>query len=151
VCHTSADIADHLFDALKHYQISGIQIAFFAAANATNNDKALQLRSDRVTLGPMTSRLRYTSHIFDLVCTAILFGVDVEALDDAQYDFSQSQDDSTSGMQAITSFETILKNGTEEQQHRTWQSKGPIGKLHNLVTHIKTTTSSPTSRPTMHV
>lgn len=135
--HTGSNIADHLFDVLKHYQISGSQIAFFAADNATNNDKALQLLSERVTLEPVTSRLRCAGHMFNLVCTAILFGVDVEALDDARHDFSQSQDDSTLGTQAVTSFESILSNGTEEQQHCAWQSKGPIGKLHNLVTHIK--------------
>ena len=39
--HTRANIADQLFDVLKDYQISGNQIAYFAADNATNNDKAL--------------------------------------------------------------------------------------------------------------
>ena len=81
--HTGSNIADHLFDVLKHYQISRSQIAFFAADNATNNNKALQLLSERVTLELVTSRLRCASYIFNLVCTAILFSVDVEALDDA--------------------------------------------------------------------
>jgi hypothetical protein len=153
--HTGENIADHLFDVLKDYQISGSQIAFFAADNATNHDRALQPLSERVTLDPVTSRLRCAGHIFNLVCNAILFGVDATALDDAQYDFSQPQevvdddgyhsqalqqqavDDSTSGTQAVTSFETILTQGSEEQQHRAWQRKGPVGKLHNLVTHIK--------------
>jgi hypothetical protein len=45
-------------------------------------------------------------------------------------------DDLTSGTQAVTSLETTLKCGSE-QQHHAWLSKGPIGKLHNLVTHIK--------------
>jgi hypothetical protein len=39
--HTGANIADQLFDVLNDYQISGSQIAFFTADNATNNDKAL--------------------------------------------------------------------------------------------------------------
>lgn len=142
--HTGANIADHLFDVLKDYQISGSQIAFFAADNATNNDKALQLLSERVTLDPVTSRLRCAGHIFNLVCTAILFGVDEDALEDAQYDFSrqhQQRDNSTSSTHTITSFETILAHGSEEQQHRAWQLKGPVGKLHNLVTHIKANNS----------
>lgn len=116
--HTGANIADQLFDVLKDYQISGSQIAFFAADNATNNDKALQHLAERVTLDPVESRLRCAGHIFNLVCTAILFGVDEHALDDAQYDFSQQHDDSTSGTQAVTSFETILEHGSEEEQHR---------------------------------
>lgn len=87
--HTGANIADQLFDVLKDYQISGSQIAYFAADNATNNDTALNQLSERVTLDPIISRLRCAGHIFNLVCTAILFGVDEEALKDAQYDFSQ--------------------------------------------------------------
>jgi hypothetical protein len=87
--HTGENIVDHLFDVLKDYQISGSQIAFFAADNATNNDKALKLLSDRVTLNLVTSRIRCASYIFNLVYSAILFGVNAEALEDAQYDFSQ--------------------------------------------------------------
>lgn len=104
--HTSSNIADYLFDVLKDYQISGSQIAFFAADNATNNDKALKLLSERVELNPVTSRLRCAGHIFNLVCTAILFGVDEDALEDAEYNFSQLQDDSTSSTQAVTSLMT---------------------------------------------
>jgi len=74
--HTGANIADHLFDVLKDYQISGNQIAYFAADNATNNDKALKLLLERITLDPVTSRLRCAGYIFNLVCTAILFRVD---------------------------------------------------------------------------
>ena len=43
--HIGANIADHLFDVLKDYQISGNQIAYFAADNAANSDKALKLLS----------------------------------------------------------------------------------------------------------
>jgi hypothetical protein len=86
--HTSSNIADHLFDVLKDYQISSSQIAYFIVDNATNNDKALKLPSERVTLDPVTSRLRCIGHIFNLVCTTILFSVDKESLKDAQYDFS---------------------------------------------------------------
>jgi hypothetical protein len=41
----------------------------------------------------------------------------------------------------VTDFETTLQNSSEEDHHRTWQQKGPIGKLHNLVTHIKANNS----------
>lgn len=133
--HTGANVADHLFDVLKDYQISGNQIAYFAADNASNNDKALELLSKRVTLDPVESRLRCAGHIFNLVCTAILFGVDSIAIEDSQYDFSQQQDEST---QVVANLESIAQNGSEEEQHRARQRQGPIGKLHNLVTHIKT-------------
>jgi hypothetical protein len=132
--HTGANIADHLFDVLKDYQISGNQIAYFAADNATNNDSALLHLSEQVELDPITSRIRCAGHIFNLVCTAILFGVDKESVEDARYDFI---DDSTAGTQAVASFEATLHYGTEAEQHRAWLAKGPVGKLHNLVVHIK--------------
>ena len=87
--HTGANIADYLFDVLKDYQISGNQIAYFVADNATNNDTALKHLLERVTLNLVTSRLRYAGHIYNLVCTVILFGVDSIALEDSQYNFSQ--------------------------------------------------------------
>jgi hypothetical protein len=138
--HTSANIADYLFDVLKDYQISGNQIAYFAADNATNNDTALKHLSQRVTLDLVTSRLRYAGHIYNLVYTAILFGVDSIALEDSQYDFSQLQDDSETE-RIIEELDTTLRNGSEEQQHRAQQRHGPIRKLHNLVTHIKANNS----------
>jgi hypothetical protein len=87
--HTKANIANQLFDVLKDYQISGNQIAYFAADNATNNNKALKVLSERVTLDPIKLRLRYANHILNLVCTTILFRVDSEALEDAEHNFSQ--------------------------------------------------------------
>jgi hypothetical protein len=87
--YTSANIADYLFDILKEYQISSSQIAYFVVDNATNNDATLKHLLKRVTLDLVTSRLRYASYIYNLVYTAILFGVDSEALEDAKHDFSQ--------------------------------------------------------------
>jgi hypothetical protein len=87
--HTGANIADQLFDFLKDFQISGNQISYFAADNATNNDKALAVLAERVDFDLIASRLRCAGHIFNLVCRAILFGVpDKEDLEDAQIDYS---------------------------------------------------------------
>ena len=30
-----------------------------------------------------------------------------------------------------------MHHGNDEDQHRAWLAKGPVGKLHNLVVHIK--------------
>jgi hypothetical protein len=86
--HTRANIADHLFDVLKEYQISSNQIAYFIADNTTNNDTALAALSEHIAIDLVASRLRYTGYIFNLVYTAILFGVlDKEAFTDSQIDF----------------------------------------------------------------
>lgn len=94
-----------------------------------------------MTLNPERSRLRCAGYIFNLVCTAILFGVNNEALKDAEFDFSQTHDDSTLGTQVVTEFESVVAYGSEEQQHRAWQFKGLVGKLYNLVIHIKANNS----------
>jgi hypothetical protein len=86
--HTRANIADHLFDVLKEYQISSNQIAYFVADNATNNDTILTALSEYIAIDLVASRLCYTSHIFNLVYTAILFRVlDKEAFANSQIDF----------------------------------------------------------------
>ena len=138
--HTGANIADHLFNVLKDYQISGSQIAYFVADNATNNDTALKHLATHITLDPVTLRLRYVGHIYNLVCTAILFGINSVALEDAKYDYSQLQDDSEIE-RVIEELDNASRNGSEEQQHYAQQRHGPIGKLHNLVTHIKANNS----------
>jgi hypothetical protein len=141
--HTGANIADHLFDVLKEYQISGNQIAYFAADNATNNDTALAALSERVAIDPVASRLRCAGHIFNLVCTAILFSKpDKAALADSVLDFSQGStqvDDSITSQKVkeVVDLEKVLQHGSEEEKYRAWQKHGPIGRLHNLVTHIK--------------
>jgi hypothetical protein len=115
--HTSANIIDHLFDVLKEYQISSSQIAYFAADNATNNDATLKHLSKRITLDLVTSRLRCAGYIYNLVCTAILFGVDSKALEDTKHNFSQLQDDSEI-KRVIDDLDNALRNGSKEQQHR---------------------------------
>jgi hypothetical protein len=86
--YTRANIADHLFDVLKEYQISGNRIAYFAADNATNNNIALAALSEHVAIDLVASRLRYASYIFNLVCTTILFRKpDKVALADSVIDF----------------------------------------------------------------
>jgi hypothetical protein len=118
--HTCANIADHLFDVLKEYQISGNQIAYFAADNATNNETALAVLLERVAIDLVASRLRCAGHVFNLVCTAILFGVpDKAALAYSQIDFSQggTQVDDSSTTKEVTDLESVLQYGSEEEQY----------------------------------
>jgi hypothetical protein len=56
--YIGANIADYLFDVLKEYQISGNQIAYFTANNATNNDTALAALLERIAIDLVASRLR---------------------------------------------------------------------------------------------
>jgi hypothetical protein len=145
--HTGTNIAEQLFDVLKDYQIHGHQIAYFQADNAFNNDTALAALAERVDIHPVNSRLRCAGHIFNLVCNAILFGVPTKAeMEDARCDFSQpttdeDDNDEAASTQAAAKFESIMDYGSEAAKHLAWQRRGPIGKLHNLVTNIKASSS----------
>lgn len=129
--HTGTNIADHLVDVLSDFEIEGHQVAYYAADNATNNDTALVALNAHVTVDPTAQRLRCMGHILNLVCNAILYGVDEDALEDA----SQTARESNSCI--TTNFDTTLRNGSEEVKLLAWRKKGPVGKLHNTVVHIK--------------
>lgn len=134
--HTGRCIAEHLHEVLHDFSLRGNQIAYFAADNATNNDKALELLSTCEDLPfELTNyaerRLRCCGHIYNLVCNAILYGVDKEALVDASQ--GQSQCDS----EIITDFETTIRTGDEEDKMAAWRKKGPVGRLHNTMVHIR--------------
>ena len=56
------------------------------ADNAINNDKALSALTGyllSMKLDLVKQRLRYYGHIYNLVCKAILYGVDSDYLEDA--------------------------------------------------------------------
>jgi hypothetical protein len=83
--HTGANMADHLLSVLQDYKLSK-QVAYFMADNATNNDKALAVLSSylpSMKLDPVKHRLRCSGYIYNLVCKAILYGVNSDCLEDA--------------------------------------------------------------------
>lgn len=140
--HTGDNIADHLADVLSDFEISGSQVAYYASDNATNNDSALRALNDVVTVDPVKQRLRCTGHIYNLVCNAILYGVDAEASEDAYRSSQEATDEASqtareTNSTSILGFDTTLRNGSDEEKLIAWRRKGPIGKLHNVMVHIK--------------
>jgi hypothetical protein len=130
--HTSANMADHLLSVLQDFSISQ-KVTFFIADNATNNDKALSVLAGylpSMKLDPVKQRLRCCSHIYNLMCKEILYGVDSDCLEDA---FQASQ----ATMTSVASFEAVINGGDEASKLTAWRKKGPVGKLHNTVIHIK--------------
>ena len=138
--HTGANIANHLLSVINDFQI-GHQIAFFIADNASNNDKALAVLSSylpSLKIDPVKQRLRCSSHIYNLICKAILYGVDGDCLEDASQEATISQLTMTS----VSSFEAVINGGSSDEAKLTaWRKKGPVGKLHNTVIHIKSSSS----------
>lgn len=131
--HTGANIADHLFEVLGDYKIRS-KVSFFAADNATNNDMALKLLAEQIAhYNPVKQRLRCAGHVLNLVCKAILYGVD----EDCVVETLLSIDDDTHAFTAVSTFEDTLHTANEQAKLLAWRRKGPIGKLHNLILHIK--------------
>jgi hypothetical protein len=137
--HTGANMADHLLSAIQDFSL-GERIAFFIADNASNNDKALAVLSTylpSLQLDPVKQRLRCSGHIYNLVCKAILYGVDGDCLNDA----SQASASELT-MTSVSSFEAVINGGSSDEAKLTaWRKKGPVGKLHNTVVHIKSSSS----------
>jgi hypothetical protein len=130
--HTGANIGDHLFDVLGDYKLRS-KISFFAADNATNNDTALKLLSNRLVLNPVKQQLRCAGHVLHLVCKAILYGVD----EDCVIDTLSSLDSGNHSFTAVSAFEDTLHAANEQAKLTVWRKKGAISKLHNLIVHIK--------------
>lgn len=131
--HTGANMADCLFEVLGTYKIRS-KITFFAADNATNNDKAITLLSREIPhYKPQQMRLRCAGHVLSLVCKATLYGVD----EDCVIEILQSLENNTHDYTAITTFEDTLYSADEQAKLRAWRKKGPIGRLHSLIRHIK--------------
>jgi hypothetical protein len=110
------------------------------ADNASNNDKALAVLSGHLPsmqLDPVKQRLRCSRHIYNLICKAILYGVDSDCLEDA----SQAAATAMLTMTSVSAFEATLKSDNEEAKLNAWRKKGPVRKLHNTVIHIKETVS----------
>ena len=78
--HTGANIGEHLNQVLGDFKIRS-KVAYFAADNATNNDTALEYLSKKVIhYQPKIMRLRCVGHILNLMCKAVLYGVDEDCV-----------------------------------------------------------------------
>jgi len=99
--HTSKNMKDHLLAVLREYQISN-KVAFFAANNATNNNKALQLLATELKVDADRQRLRCLGHVLNLVSMAILYGVDEDCVDEV---LQALDEDADADGKAISSFD----------------------------------------------
>ena len=82
--HSGANMADHLSATLRDFSVT--EVDYFIADNAINNDKALEVligMRPQYCYDKVKQRLRCVGHIYNLVCKAILYGVDSDCLKDA--------------------------------------------------------------------
>ena len=139
--HTGENLSQALLAAVRSYSI-GSNIGYFIADSATNNDKAIRYLQDDLAVDVKAQRLRCAAHIINLVCSAILLGADTDCIKDACSTNTSSNDALLDATDAtIEQFEQDARS--DQKALTAWRKKGPVGKLHNLVIHVK---SSPARR-----
>jgi hypothetical protein len=133
--HSGDNMSERLLHVLREYKISN-SLGYFIADNMSSNDRAIELLSDHLPIDSNKQRLRCAAHIINLVCKAILLGIDDDCIEDALAGNEDVLEDGNDQIdQSIQRFEGSLRD--EKAALAAWRKKGPVGKLHNLVIHIK--------------
>jgi hypothetical protein len=112
--HFGHNIAAEILDVLDAYGIQD-RIGYFTLDNAESNNKAMEVIGGEIGFVGSTRRGRCFDHTLNLSAKALLFGHNVEAFEEQ-----------LSGAAALS-----------EAEHALWRRKGPVGKLHNLVTDVR--------------
>jgi len=118
--HTGENLAACFLDVVEPYSIID-KIGYFTLDNASNNDTALHhiaqhLKDLDITFDPIQRRLRCFGHIINLVVKSFLWGSDAEVFE-AQ----------------ISTYHDLQQETAELE---AWRRKGPLGKLHNVISWI---------------
>ena len=125
--HTGEDIAEVILPVLHQYGIIN-KIGVWVADNADSNDTAikaiLKVIDSRIKdISPYRSRC--LGHIINLAAKAFLFGKETDAFEA----ITELVDDTTP-----------MDSATMREAQAAWHSKGPIGKLHNVVVFVRSST-----------
>jgi hypothetical protein len=113
VRHSGSNIAAQVLDILTAYQITE-KVGYFTLDNAENNDTAMGAIGRELGFTGASRRGRCFGHTVNLSAKALLFGKNASAFEEQ-----------LSGASALP-----------EADWESWRSKGPVGKLHNLVYDI---------------
>jgi hypothetical protein len=130
--HSGESVAEEVLRAIHDYNISD-KVQYFIAGNAIANDRAIKILSDGLNIHPKYYRLRCRAHVINLVAKAVLYGTDVDALEPGECE------ECLSDSRHVAAFEALVQSVPPEEAVKTWRRKGPVGKLHNLVTYIQKT------------
>ncbi|KJZ75821.1 hypothetical protein HIM_04645 [Hirsutella minnesotensis 3608] len=119
--HSGENLAHTLFSIIQQWGI-GERVGTVMSDNLKANDTCLsyffrQLDPSIKAADVKAHRMRCYGHILNLVARAFLFGKDAESFE-LESDINSMR-------------------GLAEQDLRHWRSKGPIGKLHNIVKFIR--------------
>jgi hypothetical protein len=121
--HQGENIAEVMIPVLEEYGISK-NLGVFVADNADSNDTAIQaiLTSLRPDLHVDNRRARCVGHIINLAAKAFLFGKDVDAFEASVENVEGSP---------------LFNAERLRQAQEDWRKKGAIGRFHNIVVFIR--------------
>lgn len=118
--HSGENVAEVIIPILIEMGVVS-KLGYFTTDNATTNDVTIDLilQSLRPDIPqPEARRVRCLDHIINLAAKAFLFGGDKESFEDVEIGHSAPM----TALEAEIAF---------------WRSKGPLGKLHNLIVYIR--------------
>jgi hypothetical protein len=126
--HSGEAQAEHVLEVIDEYNLAD-KIGFFTLDNHGANDTMLRAVARSIPrLDPARHRIRCNGHIINIVVQAFLFGNNQEATEEAIRQIGVLSHQEQTGSQGR------LQTAAE------WRKLGPLGKLHNLVIWIHSST-----------
>ena len=99
---------------LTRFGITSSNLGYFVLDNAPNNDTTLVELAKTLGFDPKTKRLRYISHIFNLIAERYLYKQD------------------------ISKFEEQYSKAGALERRKLWRERNEVKKLYNLIAHVIT-------------
>ncbi|TKA71177.1 hypothetical protein B0A49_11904 [Cryomyces minteri] len=133
--HSGATIAPPVEAVVKELGITE-NLGFFMMDNADNNDTMLvELRKSFPSINIKQQRLRCLGHIVKLTAKAALHGTDMQSF---EKDLQEAEEVDA----RVEDFEAAAKAAISDEPKRLelWRKRGSIGKIHNLVVHVNSST-----------
>ena len=121
--HAGENIAEVVIPVLEEYKVSQ-NLGVFVTDNADSNDTAIRaiLKSLRPDLNISDRRARCLGHIINLAAKAFIFSKGVTAFEASVNAAGESAEFDSDSMQ---------------QAQAEWRQRGAIGKFHNIVVFIR--------------
>ncbi|OLL23796.1 putative AC transposase [Neolecta irregularis DAH-3] len=126
--HGGEQQAKAFMDVVDDYGLRS-KLGYFVSDNHPSNDKMLRHIAEEIPgFNPINRRIRCNGHIINLVATAFLFATDKTSVKAAmEYTKNLALDEQS-------------EKKPKEETANEWRKMGPLGQLHNLIVHIRSST-----------
>ena len=135
--HCGSTVAEQLLTTMREYKVSD-RLGYFIADNASNNDTALCQVAQELDVKPARQRLRCHAHVINPVAKPVLYGTDIDCIEDAKLSARRCGLDVKEEVDnGIASFQQAVRSKDDTIRLVAWRKKGPLGECHNLICHVK--------------